>query len=89
MREIIVTEMLSLDGVIEAPGGETGYRNAGWTFNDVEFDPAAYELKGTEQEEAGALLLGRKSYEAFAPIWPSREEFADQIRKKLKELMEG
>lgn len=75
-REIIVTEMLSLDGVIEAPGGETGYRNAGWTFNDVEFDPAAYELKGTEQKEAGALLLGRKSYEAFAPIWPSREEFA-------------
>ena len=76
MREIIVTEMLSLDGVIEAPGGEAGYRNAGWTFNDVEFDPAAYELKSTEQDQAGALLLGRKSYEAFAPIWPRREEFA-------------
>ena len=76
MREIIVTEMLSLGGVIEAPGGETGYRNAGGTFNDVEFDPAAYELKGTEQEEAGALLLGRRSYEVFAPFWPSREEFA-------------
>lgn len=77
MHELIVTEMLSLDGVMEAPGGEDGYRHAGWTFNGIEFDPAAYELKGREQTEAGALLLGRKSYEAFAPVWPSMEEFAD------------
>lgn len=68
MRELIVTEMVSLDGVMEAPGGEDGYRNAGWTFNEIEFDSAAYELKGTEQEEAGALLLGRTSYQAFAPV---------------------
>lgn len=34
---------------MEAPGGEAGYRNAGWTFNEIEFDPAAYELKATEQ----------------------------------------
>lgn len=76
MRELIVTEMVSLDGVMEAPGGEDGYRNAGWTFNEIEFDPAAYELKGTEQEEAGALLLGRTSYQAFAPVWPQMEDFA-------------
>lgn len=76
MRELIVTEMISLDGVMEAPGGEAGYRNAGWTFDEIEFDPAAYELKGTEQEEAGALLLGRTSYQAFAPVWPQMEEFA-------------
>ena len=74
---ITVTEFVSLDGVMEAPGGEAGYRNAGWTFKDVEFDPAAYEIKGAEQEEATALLLGRVSYEAFAPVWPGMTvEFA-------------
>jgi dihydrofolate reductase len=71
MRQLIVTAFVSLDGVMEAPGGEEGYRNSGWTFKDVAFDPAAYEIKGREQEEAGALLLGRKSYQAFAPVWPT------------------
>lgn len=77
MRPLIITAFVSLDGVMEAPGGEEGYRNAGWTFKNVPFDPAAYEIKGREQEEATALLLGRRSYEAFAPIWPTMtEEFA-------------
>ena len=76
MRTLIVTAFVSLDGVVEAPGGEPGYRNAGWTFQDVEFDPAVYELKGREQEDTSALLLGRVSYEAFAPVWPTMEEFA-------------
>lgn len=74
--DIIVTAFVSLDGVVEAPGGEPGYRNAGWTFKDVEFDAAAYEIKGREQEEAGGLLLGRHSYEAFAPVWPTMDDFA-------------
>jgi dihydrofolate reductase len=77
VRPLIVTAFVSLDGVMEAPGGEPGYRNAGWTFQDIEFDPAAYEIKGREQDEAGALVLGRVSYEAFAPVWPTRtEDFA-------------
>jgi dihydrofolate reductase len=76
MRTLIVTTFVSLDGVMEAPGGEEGYRNAGWTFKDVEFVPEAYELKGREQEETAALLLGRVSYEAFAPIWPTMDDFA-------------
>lgn len=77
MRTLIITAFVSLDGVMEAPGGEEGYRNAGWTFNQVHHDDAAYELKDREQAEAGALLLGRRSYEAFAPVWPSMtEEFA-------------
>lgn len=76
MRELIVTAFMSLDGVMEAPGGEPGHRNSGWTFRGVEFVPEAYEIKGREQEEAGALLLGRRSYEAFAPVWPQMEEFA-------------
>lgn len=76
MTEIIVTAFISADGVMEAPGGEDGYRNAGWTFKSVPFDAAAYEIKGREQEEAGGLLLGRRSYEAFAPVWPTMAEFA-------------
>ncbi len=67
MRALIVTAFVSLDGVMEAPGGEAGYRNAGWTFKDIEFDPAAYEIKGREQEEAGALLLGRTSATRRSP----------------------
>lgn len=76
MRPIIITSFVSLDGVMQAPGGAEGYRNEGWTFKFVEFDPAAYELKGREQEEASALLLGRRSYEQFAPVWPTMDEFA-------------
>lgn len=71
MRELIVTAFVSVDGVMEAPGGEPGHRSSGWTFRDVEHDDAVYEIKGREQDEATALLLGRTSYEAFAPVWPS------------------
>jgi dihydrofolate reductase len=76
MTKIIVTAFVSADGVMEGPGGEPGYRNNGWTFKNVPFDAAAYEIKGREQEEAGGLLLGRRSYEAFAPVWPSMDDFA-------------
>ncbi|MBQ0984213.1 dihydrofolate reductase family protein [Streptomyces sp. F63] len=77
MRTLISTAFMSLDGVVEAPGGEPGYRNAGWTFKDVEFLPEAYDIKGREQEEATAMLLGRISYQAFSPVWPGMEDFAD------------
>ncbi len=76
MHTLIVTAFTSLDGVMEGPGGEPGYRNSGWTFKDVAFDPASYEIKAREQQEAGGLLLGRVSYQAFAPVWPSMAEFA-------------
>ena len=76
MRTLIVTAFVSADGVMEAPGGGD-YRNAGWTFKDVEFDPAAYEIKGREQAETTALLFGRRTYEEFAPVWPTMEEFAE------------
>jgi dihydrofolate reductase len=71
VRQLITTAFLSLDGVVEAPGGEPGYRNSGWTFKDVAFLPEAYELKAQEQEDSTAMLLGRVSYEAFAPVWPT------------------
>ncbi|MFF9098706.1 dihydrofolate reductase family protein [Streptomyces sp. NPDC014802] len=77
MRTLISTAFISLDGVVEAPGGEPGYRNSGWTFKEVEFLPEAYALKGQEQKEATAMLLGRVSYQAFSPVWPGMAEFAD------------
>ncbi|GIJ20742.1 dihydrofolate reductase family protein [Micromonospora lutea] len=77
MRTLIATAFVSLDGVMEAPGGEPGYRNSGWTFNDIAFDEAAYEIKGREQDEAAAMMMGRVSYQAFAPVWPDMTaEFA-------------
>lgn len=74
-RQIIVTEFLSLDGVMEAPGGGD-HPHAGWTFRGMEFVPEAYAIKGTEQEDASALLLGRASFQEFAPVWPGMEEFS-------------
>ncbi|WP_028653067.1 dihydrofolate reductase family protein [Nocardioides halotolerans] len=76
MRQIIVSEFISLDGVVDSPGGDDGLRHAGWTYKDLEPEPAVYELKGREQDEATALLLGRRSYEIFAPVWPTMPEFA-------------
>jgi dihydrofolate reductase len=76
MRTLISTAFLSLDGVMEAPGGEPGYRNSGWTFKHVEFLPEAFDIKGREQEESTAMLMGRASYEAFSPVWPDMVEFA-------------
>src|ERR1700759_763935 len=77
MRTLISTAFISLDGVVEGPGGEPGYRNSGWTFKDVEFIPDAYEIKGREQQESAAMLLGRVSYQAFSPVWPAMADFAD------------
>ena len=76
MRDLIITAFMSLDGVMEAPGGGD-YRNAGWTFKDIEFHEPAYEIKGREQSEASALLFGRKTYEEFAPVWPTMDDFAE------------
>ena len=56
-HSIIVSEFVSLDGVVEAPGGEAGHRHTGWTF-DIEQDPTMYEYKLTEAREAEALPAG-------------------------------
>lgn len=76
MRQLIVTEFISLDGVVDSPGGGT-HPEAGWTFKRVPFVEAAYEIKGREQLEAGALMMGRVSYEEFSPVWHTMAEFAE------------
>jgi dihydrofolate reductase len=77
MRQLIITAFTSIDGVMEAPGGGD-HRSAGWTFEQVEMDEAAYEIKSREQAEAGALLLGRRTYEEFAPVWPGMDDVFPQ-----------
>ena len=77
MRTLIVTAFVSLDGVMEAPGGEPGYRNTGWTFKDIPHVAESYEIKGREQEEATAMMMGRVSYEAFSPVWPDLDYFTE------------
>jgi dihydrofolate reductase len=77
MRTLIVSEFISLDGVVDSPGGGDHPR-AGWTFKEVPFLEEVYEIKGREQQEAEAMLIGRQSYQEFAPVWPSMtEEFAE------------
>ena len=77
MRTLIYTAFVSLDGVVDSPGGGSpseAHRSGGWTYKDINFLPEAYELKGREQEEAGAMMMGRISYQAFSPVWPSMTE---------------
>ncbi len=74
MRTLYVTEFITLDGVIDSPGGNEGHPHAGWSFKDVDFLPEVYAMKEQEQEEAGALMFGRVSYDLFAPVWPSMTE---------------
>jgi dihydrofolate reductase len=84
MRTLIVTEFISLDGVVEAPGGEEGYRHSGWTF-DIEQDPTMYDFKLEEAREAEVLVLGRRTYEGFSAAWPERSgEFADKLNTMPK-----
>jgi dihydrofolate reductase len=83
MARIVVTEFVSLDGVMQAPGGED-FKYPGWTF---EFDRGddGNQFKLDETMEADALLLGRITYESFAGAWPSRDgEFADKFNTMPK-----
>jgi dihydrofolate reductase len=78
MGRIVVTEFVSLDGVMEDPGGAEDYVHGGWTFEIERGEGDRFKLQETRDTEA--LLLGRRTYEGFAAAWPSREgEFADKF----------
>lgn len=75
-RELVYTGFMSLDGVVDSPGGTTeGHRSGGWVM-DTEFVPESFALKGEELEDTTALMFGRRSYELFAPIWRDSEDHA-------------
>jgi dihydrofolate reductase len=84
MGRIVVTEFISLDGVVEDPGGAEDFKYGGWSF---EFDRGdeGNKFKLDETLDAEALLLGRVTYEGFADAWPSRDgEFADKFNSMPK-----
>jgi dihydrofolate reductase len=84
MGRIVVTEFISLDGVIEDPGGAEDFKYGGWTF-EIERGEDGDKFKLDETMQSEALLLGRRTYEGFAAAWPSREgEFADKFNNMPK-----
>jgi dihydrofolate reductase len=84
MGRIIVTEFVSLDGVMEDPGGSEGSKHAGWSF-EIQRGDEGDKFKLDETLDSEALLLGRVTYEGFAEAWPSRDgEFADKFNAMPK-----
>lgn len=86
MGRIVVTEFISLDGVIEDPGGAEGFEHGGWTFA-IGRGPEGDRFKLQELEDAEAQLLGRVTYEGFAAAWPSMDDeagFAEKMNSMPK-----
>jgi dihydrofolate reductase len=84
MGRIVVTEFISLDGVVEDPGGSEAFKYGGWSF-EFSRGTEGDEFKLEETRASAALLLGRVTYEGFAAAWPSRDgEFADLFNSMPK-----
>jgi dihydrofolate reductase len=84
MGRIVVTEFVSLDGVVEDPGGAEDFKYGGWSFELSRGDEGD-RFKLDEAMESDALLLGRRTYQGFADAWPSRDgEFADKFNNMPK-----
>jgi dihydrofolate reductase len=92
MRNVVVSEFLTLDGVMQGPGGpdedrEGGFHEGGWQL--PYFDEAAGAAVAKGLAQAGGLLLGRKTYEIFAAYWPNQpagDEFADIMNNVPKHV---
>jgi dihydrofolate reductase len=84
MGRIVVTEFVSLDGVMEDPGGSEGFKHGGWSF-EFNRGEEGDKFKLEETLASEALLLGRVTYQGFADAWPSRSgEFADKFNTMPK-----
>jgi dihydrofolate reductase len=86
MGKIVATEFISLDGVMEDPGGAEDFAHGGWTF-EIDRGEEGDRFKLGELEEAEAQLLGRVTYEGFAAAWPSMEDdagFAEKMNSMPK-----
>ena len=69
MRKVIVSEYVTLDGVMEDPGGAEGFKHGGWSFQFGSADQQQFKVE--ELFKADALLLGRRTYQGFAAAWPT------------------
>ncbi|HEY3084731.1 MAG TPA: dihydrofolate reductase family protein [Candidatus Dormibacteraeota bacterium] len=86
MRRIVVSEFISVDGVMEDPGGSEKFERGGWASQFSRGDEGD-KFKLNELTSAEALLLGRKTYQGFADAWPSRTDdvgFADKMNRMPK-----
>jgi dihydrofolate reductase len=84
MGRIVITEFVSLDGVMEDPGGSEQFTHGGWSF-EYSRGEEGDRFKVDETMQAAAQLLGRVTYEGFADAWPSRDgEFADRFNAMPK-----
>jgi dihydrofolate reductase len=84
MGKIVVTEFISLDGVVEDPGGAENFKHSGWSF-EIDRGEEGNKFKLDETLDSDALLLGRVTYEGFAAAWPQRDgEFADKFNTMPK-----
>jgi dihydrofolate reductase len=84
MGRVVVTEFVSVDGVMEDPGGSEDFEHGGWSF-EFNRGEEGDKFKLDEALDAEALLLGRVTYEGFAEAWPSRDgEFADKFNNMPK-----
>jgi dihydrofolate reductase len=84
MGKIVVTEFISMDGIIEDPGGAEDYEHSGWSFR-IDRGDEGNQFKLEETMATDALLLGRITYQGFADAWPSRTgEFADKFNNMPK-----
>jgi dihydrofolate reductase len=91
MRKLIVSEFVTLDGVMEDPGGAEGFDRGGWAFK-FERGPDGDAFKLDEVFGSDALLLGRRTYEGFAAAWPERTDeagFADRMNSMAKYVVSG
>ena len=84
MGRIVVTEYISVDGVVEAPSGTEAFERVGW-IDDFTRGPEGDKFKVDETMASDALLLGRVTYEGFAAVWPRVQgEFADKFNSLPK-----
>lgn len=86
MGKVVVSQFISVDGVVEAPGGGEDYERGGWAFEFAR-GPEGDKFKLDELFGSDALLLGRRTYEGFAAAWPGRKDeagFADKFNNMRK-----
>ncbi len=84
MSKIVVSQFITLDGVVEDPGGSESHEHGGWAFQ-FERGPDGDKFKLDELMSSDALLLGRVTFEGFAAAWPTREgDFADKFNTMPK-----
>jgi len=84
MGKLVVTEFMSLDGIIEDPGGSEGTEHGGWSFRHP--TPDGNQFKSDELRASDVQLLGRVTYEGFAAAWPAMEEATGDFGKKMNAM---